>query len=154
MNDHDEFIDGVGTSHNYALQMWIWKQYQLFCKFRAEHAGRFGSVAERERSTALGNSLKEVEELLVYFQVNVFSATLISSCTLSIYIYSGNCLHLLLKDSSCCSLGNWQIGVRLFTLFAKHQITSHGTTNTISRKSSWNSWMHVLDTKKLLSVVI
>ncbi|GAY51384.1 hypothetical protein CUMW_133790 [Citrus unshiu] len=38
------------------------------CVLVHEHAGRFGSVAERERSTALGNSLKEVEELLVYFQ--------------------------------------------------------------------------------------
>lgn len=147
MNDHDEFIDGVGTSHNYALQMWIWKQYQLFCKFRAEHAGRFGSVAERERSTALGNSLKEVEELLVYFQVNVFF------CHSYQFLYA---FYIYIQEIACsrCGLGNWQIGVRLFTLFAKHQITSHGTTNTISRKSSWNSWMHVLDTKKLLSVVI
>ncbi|KAK9202242.1 hypothetical protein WN944_017452 [Citrus x changshan-huyou] len=46
------------------------------CILVHERAGRFGSVAERERSTALGNSLKEVEELLVYFQACGFSLCL------------------------------------------------------------------------------
>ena len=64
----------------------------MLCKCESESSISFSvnfvqNMLVASGSTALRNSLKEVEELLVYFQVNVFSATIISSCTLSIYIF-------------------------------------------------------------------